>query len=349
MTFAYDALGRRITKTYRGKTTNWIWDGNVPLHEWIELTEEAVDQDFTAARQEDVVAVGEKNLRALLAGRPANGPPSPAASAAEASMLAAAECGTAEAPITWLFDPESFAPLAKLVGGERYGIVTDHLGTPRGMFDGDGREVWGADIDTLGDLRNQRGERQACPFRWPGQYEDAETGLYYNRFRYYDRQSGTFTSQDPLRLGGGRRVAGYPHDPLSFSDPLGLSACKGANAAEQLPPMRGMSVSEAEDLLRARGFQQTKVSNSAAKNQTWSHPDGSEVRIHPYGNESVTNKAGDLTPKSGLNAHVHKETPTGDQLTDRGIVSTNLDETHIGIKNPRDLPTVRNRAHGHGA
>ncbi|MEY4512966.1 MAG: hypothetical protein RLZZ450_5088 [Pseudomonadota bacterium] len=36
VTFAYDPLGRRVSKTYRGQTTRWVWDGNVPLHEWVE-------------------------------------------------------------------------------------------------------------------------------------------------------------------------------------------------------------------------------------------------------------------------------------------------------------------------
>ena len=34
--FAYDALGRRIRKSYAGTTTHFVWDGNVPLHEWTE-------------------------------------------------------------------------------------------------------------------------------------------------------------------------------------------------------------------------------------------------------------------------------------------------------------------------
>ena len=25
-----------VSKTYRGKKTCWIWDANVPLHEWAE-------------------------------------------------------------------------------------------------------------------------------------------------------------------------------------------------------------------------------------------------------------------------------------------------------------------------
>ncbi|HAA67836.1 MAG TPA: hypothetical protein DCE55_01735 [Planctomycetaceae bacterium] len=41
-------------------------------------------------------------------------------------------------------------------------------------------------MSIYGDLRNLTGDRHTCPFRWPGQYEDAETGRYYNRFRYYD-------------------------------------------------------------------------------------------------------------------------------------------------------------------
>ena len=223
VSFTYDALARRLSKTYRGKTTRWIWDGNVPLHEWVERAADAVDQDFTPARQEDAVAVGEKHLKALLTGRPANGPPQSEASAT--SLAKAKSEGSIESPVTWLFEPESFAPLAKLVDGEKFGIVTDHLGTPRAMFDGTGAEVWGADIDAYGDLRNLRGERQACPFRWPGQYEDEETGLYYNRFRCYDPLSGEYTSQDPIKLRGGAAFYAYPRDPLSATDPLGLTEC----------------------------------------------------------------------------------------------------------------------------
>ena len=37
--FAYDALGRRIRKSYAGTTTHFVWDGNVPLHEWTETAE----------------------------------------------------------------------------------------------------------------------------------------------------------------------------------------------------------------------------------------------------------------------------------------------------------------------
>src|SRR5262249_3976616 len=130
-------------------------------------------------------------------------------------------------------------------------------------------------------------------------------------------------------------------DPLTWRDPLGLTAC-GPSAAEDLPQMKGMSVAEAEQTLADHGFQRTKVSNSPGKNQIWKHADGSEVRIHPYGNETKTQW------RSANNAHVHKEDPFGNQLTDRGLPSTVAADTHIGIKNPSDLPAVRGRPHGAG-
>ena len=67
------------------------------------------------------------------------------------------------------------------------------------MFDGFGQEVWGAHVNSYGALEHVRGGRKACPFRFPGQYEDVETGLYYNRFRYYDPRRGRMLAR--IRLG----------------------------------------------------------------------------------------------------------------------------------------------------
>lgn len=71
----------------------------------------------------------------------------------------------------------------------------------------------------------RRSDKQACPFRWPGQYEDPETALYYNRFRYYDPEAAAYASQEPIGLTGGQRPLAYVADPLSFADPLGVSPC----------------------------------------------------------------------------------------------------------------------------
>ena len=69
-------------------------------------------------------------------------------------------------------------------------------------------------------------EATTCPWRYPGQYEDSETGLYYNRFRYYDPEQGRYLSQDPIGLEGGLAQYGYVHDPSGWVDPFGLKPCK---------------------------------------------------------------------------------------------------------------------------
>ena len=124
-----------------------------------------------------------------------------------------------------VFDPGSFAPMARLVGDSRHSIVTDHLGAPRRLYDEDGRCVWSASVGAYGALRGLIGAPELCPFRWPGQYEDPETGLHYNRFRYYDPQVGTYLSQDPLRLGAGLALYAYVADPTRAFDPFGLQSC----------------------------------------------------------------------------------------------------------------------------
>ncbi|MEI7184351.1 RHS repeat-associated core domain-containing protein, partial [Pectobacterium carotovorum] len=71
----------------------------------------------------------------------------------------------------------------------------------------------------LGDAAN---EEVYCELRYQGQLYDAETGLYYNRHRYYDAESGQYLSPDPIGMLGGIRPQGYVHNPLEWVDPLGL-------------------------------------------------------------------------------------------------------------------------------
>ncbi|MCA9701355.1 MAG: RHS domain-containing protein, partial [Myxococcales bacterium] len=200
----YDALGRRIAKRFLGRTTRWLWDGDVPLHEWTETDEPAPPTQLAP----ESTTVAASRLEIALGAGPPRGPPPPGL-------------------ITWVFMPDSFAPAAKLVDGEAYSIVCDHLGAPVAMFDTGGERVWAAEYDARGQLRDLEcagdHDRHACPFRWPGQYEDAETGLYYNRFRYYDPQTGVYISRDRTGLGGGRALYAYPRDPLLDTDPLGLN------------------------------------------------------------------------------------------------------------------------------
>jgi RHS repeat-associated protein len=95
------------------------------------------------------------------------------------------------------------------------------------MYDDEGKKTWSAELDIYGRVRTFAGRSlKDCPFRFQGQYEDAETGLYYNRFRYYDPDSGAYLSQDPIRLLGGMELYSYVHDTNFRIDPSGLAECK---------------------------------------------------------------------------------------------------------------------------
>ncbi len=125
---------------------------------------------------------------------------------------------------TWVFDDGTFQPAAKLTPEGRFSIVNDHLGTPVEMYDEQGERVWAAELDIYGNVQwtGLKGNRLDCPFRYQGQYEDEETGLYYNRFRYYSPYEGMYTQQDPLGLKGGIVLYGYVSDPNAWVDPFGL-------------------------------------------------------------------------------------------------------------------------------
>ena len=82
-------------------------------------------------------------------------------------------------------------------------------------------------LDVYGEVKECHGDRTLVPFLYQGQYEDIETGLYYNRFRYYDPKTGNYISQDPIGLAGGNpTLYGYVFDPNTQIDPFGLDCEK---------------------------------------------------------------------------------------------------------------------------
>ena len=105
--------------------------------------------------------------------------------------------------------------------------LCDHLGTPLELVDGDGTPVWSVRYRAWGGIFSIDADAVSQPLRFQGQYADAETGLHYNRFRYYDPHMGRFLSQDPIRLGGGENLYQYGPNPVWWVDPLGLAAGGG--------------------------------------------------------------------------------------------------------------------------
>ncbi|MCO1613333.1 DUF6531 domain-containing protein [Micromonospora sp. CPM1] len=127
---------------------------------------------------------------------------------------------------TWDYRPDAPVPVAQTDDGTLRAVVTDPIGTPTHLVEpGGGLRWW-----SRGDLWGRGADRSATPLAFPGQYVDAETGLHYNRFRYYDPATGRYVSPDPLGLSGGPNPTAYVSDPLTVADPLGLTSCTPAPA-----------------------------------------------------------------------------------------------------------------------
>jgi len=97
----------------------------------------------------------------------------------------------------------------------------------------EGQKVWSCELNSYGNVRDYQGlSKTDCPFRYQGQNEDAETGLYYNRFRYYSPEEGVYISQDPIKLKGGFSLYSYVHNTNGWIDMFGLLK-KGENPIKQ--------------------------------------------------------------------------------------------------------------------
>ena len=157
--FTYDALGRRLSKDAIGITC-WLWNGNVPLHEWTS----------SQSRNENgEIEESQKDLR------------------------------------TWLFEEESFVPLALFQDGKAYSIVTDHLGTPVEAYNEQGEEVWYRRLDMNGKVIEERSmlytsyrDYVRIPFLFQGQYYDDENDV--NRHQFQQKNSQPISGNDTPKL-----------------------------------------------------------------------------------------------------------------------------------------------------
>lgn len=103
-----------------------------------------------------------------------------------------------------------------------YWLHTNHLGAPELATNATGKVVWRARYAPFGAATIAT-EKLTLDLRLPGQLFDAETGLHYNRARYYDPASGQYLSPDPLGHPDGPNPYAYAaFNPLRFVDPEGL-------------------------------------------------------------------------------------------------------------------------------
>ncbi|WP_313282146.1 RHS repeat-associated core domain-containing protein [Delftia tsuruhatensis] len=190
--YAYDPLGRRVAKSDAFGSTHYLWDGDLMVH-------------------------SQRGARQAL----------------------------------YIYEPGSFVPLATIQGaGEEhstYWYQCDQIGAPLELTDEQGQVAWAADYKVWGEavmrsvLRTGTDDQPVSarawgskpvappppppveqPFRFQGQQFDEETGLHYNRFRYYDPVVGKFISQDPIRFLGDHNFYTFAPNTTEWIDPLGL-------------------------------------------------------------------------------------------------------------------------------
>ncbi|MCG6202781.1 RHS repeat domain-containing protein, partial [Psychromonas antarctica] len=171
----------------------------------------------------------------------------------------------------YIYLPDSFLPVALIKGDEIYYYHLDQLGTPICLTDSHEQVVW----QNNGDLFGAEGESKENslepikvnkienPLRFQGQYFDAESGLHYNRFRYYCPKQGRFIHQDPIGLAGGINPYQYAPNPVNWVDPFGLSCKEGAATAGALALARPLPVQSVTNLATSNI---TRVTVQAAAN-----------------------------------------------------------------------------------
>ena len=108
----------------------------------------------------------------------------------------------------------------------------DQVGTPQTLSNELGECIWEVELNTWGKVQQLKAQNNDQVFdqtniRFQGQYYDEETGLHYNRYRYYEPHSGRYISKDPIGLEGGLNNLAYVSDPNQWVDPMGLQLQKG--------------------------------------------------------------------------------------------------------------------------
>lgn len=176
-TASYDAYCRRVSKTWRGHTTTYYWDG---FRLAAELRYDGSVRIYVYA--DDIALVPFLFV--------------------EYATLAA--------------KPES---------GQCYYIHTNQIGIPI-RVDRDATPCWTARFDPYGRAQVNVDNNLEMPLRFPGHYYDPETGLHYNRFRYFSPELGRYLQFDPAGLEGGVNPYAYTTSPLIDVDIDGLAKPK---------------------------------------------------------------------------------------------------------------------------
>jgi len=213
--YGYDGLGRRVFKrtVNAGEHTaalRWFWwEGDALMAE----AQETEDTTETCTAASDIQLPGSDHAR-------------------REKLVKLTQGLTLREYVHY---PYSFEPLALITHrtgpdggcGDKdptavYFYHNDVNGAPLRLTDRTGAVVWRQAESGAWSMRYRQEGLVSNPLRFQGQYYDEESGLHYNRYRYYEPESGRYISADPIGLRGGLNLYQYTPNPLTWIDPLGL-------------------------------------------------------------------------------------------------------------------------------
>lgn len=260
-TYAYDPLGRRIAKrsgvmkdtAFRETArTMYGWDGDTlalesSVHQSYAAGERTVH--YVYERDSFVPLVRATRSRALRL-----------MPTTDVKALMADNDGKYDIALDPLWNGECEQEAEPFDKEEIAFYQCDHLGTAQELTDCEGKVAWSAQYKAWGQAKEAISEaaRKADirnPIRFQGQYFDDETGLHYNRYRYYDSDTARYLTQDPIGLSGGENLYGYAPNPTGWKDPLGLTPYSGFpiknNSARKLLKARGLSKAQQHEVVKS--------------------------------------------------------------------------------------------------
>ena len=114
-------------------------------------------------------------------------------------------------------------PTSYTQNGNKYYIISDHLGSPRAITNANGDILKQVEYDSFGNVISDSAPEISIPFGFAGGLADSDTGLVRFGYRDYDPETGRWTARDPIGFAGGdTNLYGYvASDPVNFTDPTG--------------------------------------------------------------------------------------------------------------------------------
>ena len=247
--YKYDALGRRIEKAcpQRNKKTAYLWDGDQVAYQETEKHGKTESLRHCIFNGWELIAQQDSYFKTDLRNHHK----------------------------TWT-QTTNYA-------------VCQPNGQPLALFNPQGKRTWRKAPSSLWGLPLLENweSKQAEPLNpnllFAGQYFDQESGLAYNRFRYYDPQSGCYLKSDPIGLAGGETPYAYVHNPMGWVDPFGLAGCGIGKSLTVSKPkiLSDKSLTNAEKKYLERQFakKQNALNRAAKRGELVWSPNTHDVRI----------------------------------------------------------------------